>query len=54
MEGRDPVTSAGPRVRGRQGSYTIRDWGEHPVGAELVLRFEGAKRWLKVAAAAEE
>ena len=36
------------RVRGRKGELRIVDWGEHPVGTELVLRFEGAKVWLKV------
>ena len=47
-EGKEPVTSAGPRVRGRQGSFEIRDWGTHEVGTELVLRFEAAKLWLTV------
>ena len=40
---------AGPRIRGKSGTYAISDWGEHDVGAELVLRFEGRKAWLKVA-----
>ena len=47
-EGKDPETSAGPRVRGKSGAMVLRDWGEHAVGVELVLRFEGAKCWLKV------
>ena len=38
------------RVRGRSGQYRIVAWGEHPVGSELVLRFEGVKVWLKVEA----
>lgn len=42
--------STGHRVRGRAGDFTVSDWGEHEVGAELVLRFEGAKRWMTVAA----
>lgn len=48
-EGRDPVTSAGPRVRGRSGAFVITDWGDHASGTELVLRFEGAKCWMVVA-----
>jgi len=39
----------GHRVRGKTGAYSIHDWGEHAVGAELVLRFEGRKVWMKVA-----
>jgi hypothetical protein len=42
----DPAT--GHRVRGRRGAFLIRDWGEHAVGEELVLRFEGAKVWMTV------
>lgn len=38
------------RIRGRQGTFRILDWGEHEVGTELVLRFEGAKLWLTVGA----
>lgn len=49
-EGRDPVTDTTHRLRGREGSFVIRDWGEHAVGTELVLRFEGRKLWLKVEA----
>lgn len=49
---RDPGTVSEPkpghRVRGREGSFRIHDWGEHAVGDELVLRFEGAKAWMKV------
>ena len=37
---REPVRAARHRVRGRSGEFVIRDWGEHPPGAELVLRFE--------------
>ena len=48
-EGRDPVRSNGPRLRGKQASFAISDWGEHRSGTELVLRFEGAKVWLTVA-----
>ena len=39
---------AGPRVRGKSGTFAISDWGQHEVGAELVLRFEGRKVWMKV------
>ena len=53
-EGRDPVTSAGPRVRGKQGTLRIIDWGEYPAGTELVLRFEGAKAWMRVVDEVEE
>ncbi len=49
-QGKEPVTGTGPRVRGKSGSLVIRDWGEHEAGTELVLRFEGAKLWLTVAA----
>lgn len=38
----------GPRIRGKSGTYAMSDWGEHEVGAELVLRFEGRKQWMKV------
>lgn len=48
-EGRDPSTDTAHRIRGREGSFVIRDWGEHPAGTELVLRFEGQKLWLTVA-----
>ena len=47
-EGRDPVTSAGHRLRGREATVEIANWGEHESGTELVLRFEGAKVWIKV------
>jgi hypothetical protein len=47
---REPVSGSGPRIRGKSGSFRIRDWGEHEPGAELVLRFEGAKLWLTVVA----
>ena len=46
---RPPESSAAHRVRGKQGTFRVRDWGEHPEGAELVLRFEGAKKWMTVA-----
>ena len=36
------------RIRGKKGTFRILDWGEHPLGTELVLRFEGAKLWLMV------
>lgn len=47
-EKRAPVRDSGPRVRGRAGELVLTDWGEHPSGTELVLRFEGAKCWMKV------
>ena len=47
-EGRDPVRSAGPRLRGKKMSFSIEDWGDHAGGTQLVLRFEGAKAWLTV------
>ena len=47
-EGRDPVTGDGPRVRGREGELVLTDWPEQPVDSELVVRFEGAKAWVKV------
>lgn len=47
-EGKEPVTSAGPRVRGKTASFEIREWGTHEAGTELVLRFEAAKLWLTV------
>lgn len=47
---REPATGAGHRVRGKNVSLVVSDWGEHEVGTELVLRFEGVKLWLKVAA----
>ena len=50
-EGRPPEAGTSPRVRGRAGTFQIRDWGDHPVDSELVLRFEGAKKWLRVVAA---
>ena len=40
--------SAGPRIRGKSGKYSIVDWGDHAVGTELVLRFEGKKVWMTV------
>ncbi|MFT4623913.1 MAG: hypothetical protein ACI8PZ_002569 [Myxococcota bacterium] len=40
--------AAGHRIRGRAGSFRIWAWGDHPVGSELVLRFEGAKVWMRV------
>jgi len=49
-EGREPVTSDGPRVRGRSGALVLVGWPEQPVGSELVVRFEGAKCWIRVAA----
>ncbi|MCB9693083.1 MAG: hypothetical protein H6736_14835 [Alphaproteobacteria bacterium] len=48
-QGREPATADTHRIRGKEGSFVIRDWGEHPSGTELVLRFEGRKLWLKVA-----
>jgi hypothetical protein len=42
----DPA--AGHRVRGRKGSFRIVEWGDHPVGTELVLRFEAEKKWMTV------
>lgn len=45
---KEPVTGTAHRVRGRSGRFSIRDWGDHPVGCELVLRFEGVKRWMRV------
>lgn len=47
-EGKEPVTSSGPRLRGREGMFALVDWGEHPSGTELVLRYEGAKCWIVV------
>lgn len=47
-EGRDPMQGTAHRVRGKEGAFHISDWGEHAVGTELVLRFEGAKAWMKV------
>jgi hypothetical protein len=42
--------TSGPRLRGKHGSFHIVEWGEHPEGTELVLRFEGRKIWMKVSA----
>jgi hypothetical protein len=42
------VDGTAHRVRGRTGRVLVSDWGEHAEGAELVLRFEGVKRWMKV------
>lgn len=47
-EGREPSTGTTHRIRGKEGVFEIRDWGEHPAGTELVLRFEGAKVWMTV------
>lgn len=47
-EGREPVKSTTHRVRGKEGSFRIADWGDHADGTELVLRFEGAKVWMTV------
>jgi hypothetical protein len=49
-EGREPARGTAHRVRGRSGSFQVRDWGEHAPGSELVLRFEGAKVWMTVQA----
>ena len=49
-EGREPARAAGHRLRGRELKARISDWGEHEVGAELVLRFEPRKVWMKVVA----
>ena len=48
-EGEPSEPSAGHRVRGKTGDYRITEWGQHPAGTELVLRFEGRKIWMKVA-----
>lgn len=48
---KSPQTGTHHRVRGREGRFLISDWGAPEVGSELVLRFEGVKRWLKVVAA---
>jgi hypothetical protein len=40
--------SAGHRIRGKQGSFQVSDWGEHEPETEVVLRFEGAKAWIKI------
>jgi len=45
-----PMAGAAHRVRGKTGHFLVSDWGDHPEGAELVLRFEGVKRWMKVVA----
>jgi hypothetical protein len=45
---REPETAESHRIRGRQGTFTLSDFGDHPTGTELVLRFEGAKLWLTV------
>jgi len=42
------AVAAGHRIRGKHGAFKIRDWGEHPSGTELVLRFEGRKIWMTV------
>ncbi len=47
-EGELSAPSSGHRVRGKTGAFKIVDWGEHSVGTELVLRFEGRKVWMKV------
>lgn len=48
-EGQDASESAtAHRVRGRNGSFVLTDWGEHAAETELVLRFEGAKVWMRV------
>ena len=38
----------GHRLRGKSGSCAIVEWGDHPAGTELVLRFEGKKIWMTV------
>ena len=50
-DGREPVPGNGQRLRGKSGSFIVADWGEHAIGDELVLRFEGAKAWLRVVGA---
>ncbi len=45
---KEPATGSSHRVRGKTGRFLVSDWGEHAVGDELVLRFEGVKRWMKV------
>ena len=47
-EDRPAEAATAHRVRGKTGTFVIRDWGDHPVGSELVVRFEGAKKWLTV------
>jgi hypothetical protein len=47
-EGRDPVRGTDPRVRGRSGELVLTEWAEQPVGSEIVVRFEGAKRFVRV------
>ena len=49
-EGREPAAGTTHRIRGRSGGGEISDWGDHPEGTELVLRFEGAKVWMTVTA----
>lgn len=49
-EGRDPVQGDSPRIRGREGDLVMSDWPEQPVDTELVVRFEGAKCWVRVVA----
>jgi len=45
-----PVEGTAHRVRGKAGHFMVSNWGEHAEGVELVLRFEGVKRWMKVVA----
>ncbi len=47
-EGRDPVRGSDPRVRGRSGALVLTEWAEQPVGSEIVVRFEGAKAFVRV------
>jgi hypothetical protein len=47
-EGKEAVRDSTFRIRGKSGAWHISDWGEHEVGCELVLRFEGAKGWMTV------
>ena len=37
-----------PRVRGRSGALVLTEWAEQPVGSEIVVRFEGAKAFVRV------
>ena len=48
QDGKEPRTGDGHRIRGREGAFTVADWGDHVPGTELVLRFEGAKLWMTV------
>lgn len=53
-EGRAPERATTHRVRGKEGSFRVLDWGDHAEGTELVLRFEGAKVWMTVGSGGEQ